>query len=133
MAPVAVPDVTGAWETAHKESVTTPSQAKARYLLKTVGPRIAAASLGLSDARRLKRWAKDGDEPRELVVAQRLDALFWIVRAIDAVYSVAVAARFLRSSNPQLADDAPLVVLAGAADGDDIRRALTATRAFLEG
>jgi hypothetical protein len=133
MASVATPDVSAAWEMAHKESVTTPTQVKATYLLESVGPRIAAAASGLSDARQLKRWANEGDEPRELMVAQRLDALFWIVRAVETVYSAAVAARFLRSSNPQLGDEAPLVVLASATDGEGIRRVLTATRAFLEG
>ena len=133
MAPVTAPNVAAAWETAHKESLTTSTQAKAAYLLDAIGPRIAAASLGLADARQVKRWAKEGDEPREHLVAQRLDALFWIVRAIDAVYSGAVAARFLRSANPQLADDAPLMVLSTATGGDEIRRALTAARAFLEG
>jgi hypothetical protein len=113
--------------------MTTSTQAKAAYLLNTIGPRIAAASLGLADARQVKHWTKEGDEPREHLVAERLDALFWIVRAIDAVYSGAVAARFLRSANPQLAEDAPLKVLCAATDGNDIRRALTATRAFLEG
>jgi hypothetical protein len=133
MAPVAAPDIAAAWETAHKESMTTSTGAKAGYLLEAIGPRLGAGALGLADARQLKRWANEDDEPRELLVAQRLDALYWIVRAIEAVYSRAVAARFLRSSNPQLADDAPLIVLGTATDGDGIRRALTATRAFLEG
>ncbi len=133
MAPVTAPNVAAAWESAHKESMTTSTQAKAAYLLDTIGPRIAAAALGLADARQVKHWAKEGDEPREHLVAERLDALFWIVRAIDAIYSGAVAARFLRSANPQLADDAPLTVLSAATDANDIRRALTATRAFLEG
>ncbi len=133
MTPAAATDIGVAWEKAHKESVTASTRAKAAYLLEAVGPRIGAAALGLADARQLKRWAKEDEEPREMLVAQRLDALFWIVRAIDAVYSNAVAVRFLRSSNPELADGAPFSVLATAADGDDIRRALTATRAFLEG
>ncbi len=112
MAPVAPPDVADAWEAAHKKAVKTDPNIKAAFLLEQIGPRIAAASLGMSDARRLKRWAKDGDGPREALVAQRLDALYLIVFAIERVYSAAVAARFLRSSNPQLADEAPLSVLA---------------------
>lgn len=132
MSQVAI-DFTRVWEDAHKASVTDPVHEKAAYLLRTVGPRIAAAALGLSDARQLKRWAATGDkEPREHDVAARLDALYWIVQAIMGCYSAAVAARFLRSANPQLDDEAPLIVL-GAAETDAIRQVLVATRAFLEG
>jgi hypothetical protein len=126
-------DFTRAWEEAHKASVTEPVREKAAYLLRTVGPRIAVAALGLSDARQLKRWAAEDVEPREHDVAARLDALYWVVRAISSCYSPAVAARFLRSANPQLDDQAPLMVLRSAADPDAIRRVLVATRAFLEG
>lgn len=126
-------DFAKVWEEAYKDSVTQPAATKAVYLLETIGPRIAAAAVGLADARQLKSWATKDLEPREHDVAERLDALYWVVRAIVGCYSEAVAARFLRSSNPQLDDDAPLVVLAAAKDSDEIRRVLTSTRAFLEG
>lgn len=126
-------DFTRVWEEAHKASVTQPVDAKALYLLETIGPRIASAAIGLADARQLKRWAKEGSEPRDHGEAARLDALYWVVRAIVGCYSPAVAARFLRSSNPQLDDEAPLIVLASAKDSAEIRRVLTSTRAFLEG
>jgi hypothetical protein len=122
------------WEEAHKASVTEPVRQKAAYLLQTVGPRIAAAAIGLSNARQLKRWAtEDGREPREHHVGARLDALYWIVRAVTDCYSEGVAARFLRSANPQLDDDAPLIVLGSAEDPESIRRVLVSARAFLEG
>jgi hypothetical protein len=38
--------------------------------------------------------------------------LFRVVKAIESIDSPTVAAAFLRSSNPQLDDEAPLVVLA---------------------
>lgn len=134
MAPISAPDFVVAWEEAHKATVKEPAQLKAAFLLKTVGPRITAAALGLADARQLKRWAADETaEPREHSVGLRLDALFWIVRAIVPVYSPAVAARFLRSANPQLHDEAPLVVLRAAEDEEAVNRVLVATRAFLEG
>ena len=132
MASVAL-DVVKVWEDAHKESVTEPVPAKASYLLETVGSRIAAAAVGLADARQMRRWAMGENEPREHDVAARLDALYWIVRAVAGCYSPAVAARFLRSANPQLDDEAPLLVLAAADDQDTIQRVLAGTRAFLEG
>ena len=126
-------DFTRVWEDAHKASVTEPAHVKAAFLLSVIGPRIAAAALGLSDARQLKRWAAGETEPREHHMAVRLDALYWIVRAVEGCYSPSVAARFLRSANPQLDDEAPLVVLASAENPDVIRRVLVSTRAFLEG
>jgi hypothetical protein len=128
-----VVDFAKVWEEAHKASVTQPIDAKASYLLETIGPRIASAAIGLADARQLKRWAKDAAEPRDHDEATRLDALYWVVRAIVGCYSPAVAARFLRSSNPQLDDEAPLMVLAAAKNSEEIRRVLIGTRAFLEG
>jgi len=121
------------WERAHKDVVNDPAARKAGYLLGTVGPRITSAALGLSDARQVKRWAAEDVEPREHAVALRLDALYWVVRALEPVYSAAVAARFLRSANPQLGDEAPLVVLARAEDERAIGPVLAAARAFLEG
>ncbi len=128
-------DFLGIWEEAHKDCVTTSEQEKAAYLLGTIGPRIAAAALGLSDARQLKSWAREqgGGGPREAIVAKRLDVLFQATRAISNAYSAAVAARFLRSANPQLDDLAPLEVLGDARDDDGLRQVLVATRAFLEG
>lgn len=134
MPSLATPDIGAVWLDAHHESVKLSAAEKASYLLATVGPRISAAALGLSDARQIKRWATSEEiEPREHLVAQRLDALYWIVRAVSTVYSPAVAARFARSSNPQLDDAAPLVVLADSVDTADITRVIAATRAFLEG
>ncbi|MDT5343458.1 MAG: hypothetical protein QOE52_2642, partial [Mycobacterium sp.] len=56
-----------------------------------------------------------------------------LVRAIESIYSPAVAAAFLRSSNPQLDDEAPLVVLATQPVDEAEQAMLAAARAFLEG
>lgn len=126
-------DFAKVWEDAHKDSVTQPVAAKASYLLETIGPRIAAAAVGLADARQLKLWATKELEPREHDVAVRLDTLYWVVRAIVGCYSAGVAARFLRSSNPQLDDEAPLVILADGEPRQVEARLVGAARAFLEG
>jgi hypothetical protein len=135
MEQVAVPDVGFVWSQAHQESVKLSVPEKAAFLLSSVGPRLTAASLGLADARQVKRWARGEEdiEPREQIVSARLDALYWIVRVVTSVYSEPVAARFVRSSNPQLHDDAPLSVLADAEDERAITRVVAAARAFLEG
>jgi hypothetical protein len=127
------PSISEAWERAHKDVVNDPASQKAAFLLESVGPRIASAALGLADARQLKRWAAENVEPREHAVSLRLDAAYWIVRALGPVYSFAAAARFLRSANPQLGDEAPLLVLARAENEQAISPVLAAARAFLEG
>ena len=135
MARVAAPDVGFVWSQAYEESVKFSVPEKAASLLTSVGPRLTAAALGLADARQVKRWAQGEEtiEPREQIVSARLDALYWIVRAVAWVYSEPVAARFIRSSNPQLHDHAPLSELADADDERAITRVVAATRAFLEG
>lgn len=122
-----------AWEQAYKESVVQSLSDQSRFLLETVGPRVTAAALGLRDARQVRRWSDEGGEPREQVVSARLPVLFRITFALAAVYGGAAAALFLRSANPQLDDEAPLLVLR-ASEGDEGHRAvLAAARAFLEG
>ena len=126
-------------DAAFKLSAQLPTAELTRYLLETVGPRVTAASLGLADARMLRRWATTPNaEPRDQFMDVKLRALYRVVHAITAVFGAATAAGFLRSSNPQLDDDAPLLVLrAEAADEDAVqdqaRRVLAAARAFLEG
>jgi hypothetical protein len=53
--------------------------------------------------------------------------------ALASVYGPSAAALFLRSANPQLDDESPLMVLRES-DPDVVQgRLLAATRAFLEG
>lgn len=125
-------------EAAYKESTRQAPAALTRYLLETIGPRVTAASLGLADARQLRRWSTDEAHPRQQVREDRLRVLFRVVHEISAVFGPATAATFMRSSNPQLDDSAPLLVLrAGGADPDEAyegqRKVLAAARAFLEG
>lgn len=104
----------------------------AAYLLDRIGPRYTAVGLGLSDARQIKAWRDEGTSPREAAVGARLTTLAQAVRAIEIVYSADTAAAFLRSANPDLDDQPPLLVLA---DGDPLRastRVLRAVRSFLE-
>jgi hypothetical protein len=126
-------DIAEVWERAYKEALTTSPALQAQYLLDSIGPRISAASLGLADARQVKAWARDETYPREHLVGGRLALLFRIVYVIVETQGANVAALFLRSSNPQLDDEVPLLLLRDG-DPDLIQgRLLAATRAFLEG
>ncbi|OBI49784.1 hypothetical protein A5707_16340 [Mycobacterium kyorinense] len=125
--------VAHAWEAAYKESVLTPAWEQARHLIGSVGVRYTTAALGLRDARTVRNWVERRAEPREHDVASRLAVLFRVVKAIESIYSPTVAAAFLRSSNPQLDDEAPLVVLATQPVDEGEQAVLAAARAFLEG
>jgi hypothetical protein len=122
-----------AWDRAYKASVTTTPAEQARWLLEHLGARFAAAGIGVSDARTIRRWRDDGVEPRDHAEAGRLRLLYRIGQAIHPVYGDQVAASFLRSANPQLDDEAPLVVMATSDPDEAQKLVLAAVRAFLEG
>ncbi len=123
-----------AWERAYKEALTTPAWQHAQWLLDAIGPRFTAAGIGVRDPRTVRRWRDERLEPRDQGELARLQLLFRIVYAITLVYGRAsVAAAFLRSANPQLDDESPLVLLATEPVDSVQRRLLAATRAFLEG
>lgn len=98
-------------ERACKRAVVTSSQEHARFVIDTVGARLATAAVGLRDARAVRGWAR-GQGIKQAHAQQRLQELYQIVWAVAEVYSPAVAAAFLRGTNPYLGDRAPLVVLA---------------------
>lgn len=105
------------------------------HLLITVGPRITAAGAGLRDGRQLPAWRR-GDEPREVVRRERVASMAEVTVAITAEYSAAVAASFLRSSQPALDDRSPLMMIREATlDSlpEVMGQVRGAVRAFLKG
>ncbi len=123
-----------AWESAYKESATLEAWDQAAYLLEQIGSRVTAASLGIRDARTIRRWRDERLEPRDAAERQRLRLLYRIVRAVMGVYTKpSVAVGFLTSANPQLDDQAPMLLLADGHADQDQRPILASLRAFLEG
>jgi uncharacterized protein (DUF2384 family) len=112
---------------AYKESAKLPLQRVAGYLLGTVGQRITALGVGLSDARPVRAWAEGGEIREEN--EGRLRLLYRVARTVALIYDEETARAFLRSSSPYLEDRAPVVVIA---EGDE-PAALAALREFLEG
>lgn len=127
------PDVVDIEERAYKAALTTSIPELVRYVTDQVGARIAAAALGLADARPLRGWANGQTQPKEQAVEDRLRTLYRVVRAITETYGGAAAAAFLRGSNPQLNDEAPLVLLAERPPAEGTRLVAGALRAFLGG
>lgn len=126
-------DPLGIEDHAYKESLTTSPAGAVGFLLGVLGAQVTAAALGLADARPLYRWRTGEVAPKERAIEDRLRILHRVTRMVHDAYGPRVASAFLRSSNPQLDDEAPLVVLA---DGDPRQvegRLVGAARAFLEG
>lgn len=118
---------------AHKNSIRLSTASKVTYLVETLGPRVTAAALGLSDARPLKRWSSgDLDGPRSEVVEDRLRILYQVVSAVAEAYGPAAASGFIRGANPQLNDDAILMLLRNDDVLEHERRIIAATRSFLD-
>lgn len=126
-------DATALEERAYKESLTTDLPTAVTFLLDSVGARVTAAALGLADARPLYRWRGGTSHPKEHVVEDRLRILFRVVLEVSEAYGSRVASAFLRSANPQLDDQAPLVVLADGDPAEAGPRVVAAARALLEG
>ncbi|MCU7827307.1 hypothetical protein [Kitasatospora sp. DSM 101779] len=116
---------------AHKRSIRLPTAVKVTYLLEKLGPRVTAAALGLSDARPLRRWSSGELEPRSETVEDRLRILYQVVFAVAEAYGPAAASGFIRSANPQLNDDAILLLLRGDDVLDQEKRIIAATRSFI--
>lgn len=119
-------------ERACKLAVTTSTAEQARFLVETIGARMATAAVGLRDARAVRAWAR-GSDIKQPVVAQRLQELYQVVWAVSERYSPAVAAAFLRGTNPRLGDRAPLVVLADDVPEEAGPALLAAARRLIEG
>lgn len=117
-------------ERAHKQSVRVPPVDQARFVQDTLGSRLAAAALGLKDTRTLSSWARGG--PIRVAEGEhRLQVLFRVVTAVTDAYTPAVAAAFLRGSNPTLGDRAPMIVLADQDPADAETQLLPAVEALL--
>lgn len=112
---------------AYKEALEVPVAKIAGYVLETVGQKISAVALGLSDARAVRDW-QEGKPIRE-ENEFRLRVLYRVAKTIVSIYDEATARAWLRSSSPYLGDAAPAMVIAAGEDA----RVVEAMRSFLEG
>ncbi|MDQ3660941.1 MAG: hypothetical protein M3454_07795 [Actinomycetota bacterium] len=119
-------------EAAYKDSARLGPQQITGYLLEHVGQRITAVATGVADARPVRSW-RDGTATPQEEHDWKLRVLYRVVRPIHEIYGAQTARAFLRSSNPQLGDESPLLVIADMPQKDGEPAVLAATRAFLEG
>ncbi|HEX9888841.1 MAG TPA: hypothetical protein VGA69_05150 [Nitriliruptorales bacterium] len=99
--------------------------------MEAIGARMATAAVGLRDVRAVRAWIRGGDI-KQAAAEQRLQELFQVVWAISERYSPAVAAAFVRGTNPYLGDRAPLIVLADEPPEKSGPAILAAARHLLE-
>lgn len=120
-----------ALDAAWKESVRLEPAEQAAYVHRVLGGRLAAAALGLKDTRTLQSWAGGGPIKND-DHKHRLQLLYRVTAAIEKVYTPAVAAAFLRGSNPNLNDRAPMLLIAGDTTPETEVRVVAAAEALLE-
>jgi len=99
----------------------------ASYLQDTVGQRIAAAIAGLSDAKQIGRYAREGPDPRGMT-DRRLRAGYKVVRMLVDAYDDKTARAWLFGTNTRLDDRAPVEVLGEAESTADFASVVQAAR-----
>lgn len=117
-------------EHAHKQSIRVPATEQAQFVQEALGSRLAAAAMGLKDTRTLSSWSHGGPI-RSTEGEHRLQVLFRVVSALTEAFSPAVAAAFLRGSNPSLGDRSPMIVLADESPAAAEPQLLSAVEALL--
>lgn len=117
----------GAW----KDSVRLGPQEQATYVYRVLGGRLAAAALGLRDTRTLQNWARGG-VIKNADHEHRLQLLYRVTTAVERVYTPAVAAAFLRGSNPMLDHRAPMLLIADGPAPEAEAQVVAAAEALLE-
>ncbi len=122
--------VDAALEAAHKRSVSVPADQQAQYVQQVLGGRLAAAALGIKDTRTLQSWGR-GNAIKGPDQQHRLQALYRATVALCEAFSPAVAAAFLRGSNPALDGRAPMLVLADTSPAEAEAQVMVAVEALL--
>ncbi len=113
---------------AHERAVSFEIKDVARYLQEGLGQRLVAYMAGVSDPKRVGRWARGTQAPRD-DAERRLRAAFQIFHLLLTKESDHVTRAWFIGMNPQLDDDSP----AEAIRAGNLKEALAAARAFTEG
>jgi hypothetical protein len=96
------------------ETTTLPVGEIAAYLQEQLGQRMTAFLAGLSDAKQIGRYAREGGpEPRD-AVSLRLRQGYKIVRMISEAFDANTTKAWLFGTNTRLDDEAPIELLRSA-------------------
>jgi hypothetical protein len=110
------------------EAATRSIRDIAAYLQETVGQRIAAAIAGLSDAKQIGRYAKEGGPHPHEITERRLREGYKVVRMLTDTYDEKTARAWLFGTNTRLDDNAPIEVLGAASETAEFAMVVRAAR-----
>lgn len=100
-----------AGQTAQAEAVHAPISRVAADLQETLGQRLTAVIVGISDAKAVGQWARGKRVPSP-EVQQRLRNAYQITAMLLEVEDVETVRAWFRGMNPDLDDEAPALALA---------------------
>lgn len=121
-------NISSASEAAHRESVTAPSSDVAGFLQETLGQKLVAHMVGVSNPKTVGKWASGESEPRDNHEST-LRHVHQISRLLMTEESGHTVRAWFMGLNPQLDDVSPAVALSEGRDRD----VLVAAKAFLAG
>ncbi len=112
--------------TAHRLATKQDIHTVARLLQETLGQRLTAFCVGVSQPKQVGRWAS-GQTPRD-DAERRLRDLYQVVETLQPTESDATIRAWFLGANPQLHDEAP----ADRLHEQDAKAVLRAARAFVD-
>jgi hypothetical protein len=110
------------------EATTRSIRNIAAYLQEAVGQRVAAAIAGLSDAKQIGRYAREGGPEPHGATERRLREGYKVVRMLVDAYDGKTARAWLFGTNTRLDDRAPIEVLGAATDTVEFASVVRAAR-----
>ncbi len=100
----------------------------AAYLQEQVGQRMAAAIAGLSDAKQVGRYTRQGGPRPHPANERRLREGYKVVRMLVEAYDAKTARAWLFGTNSRLDDEAPIEVLGAATETSELAAVVRAAR-----
>ena len=130
---MATPQLEQLEATAYRDSVKQNLSELTSWLLEHIGQRITAVALGLSDASMLRRYRQGDVSSLREDRADRLRLLYRAARMLSEAFDDETARAFLTSSNPQLGDKSPVVIISDEPPSQAGPQVLGAARTLIEG
>lgn len=115
-----------------REALTRQPDELARWLQEHLGQKVAAFSVGLSDAKMVGRYASGRVRPRDTVL-WRMQHAYQAARLLVDAFGDVTARSWFFGTNNLLGDRAPALVLREATGPADISSVVPAARTFVAG
>lgn len=110
------------------EAITRSVPEIAAYLQDAVGQRVAAAMLGLADAKQIGRYSREDGPKPHATTERRLREGYKVVRMLADAYDTKTARAWLFGTNSRLDNRAPIELLAEATGTAEFTSVVKAAR-----